>query len=191
MSYNIHHDDRLIQRQSAWERQRHDNEAENAQHYKNLECSSQYTQTEDPTCYFGNWADCFRSCSKGQAQIEKFVQCNGGYFLQTEKKNGITKLKLLQLAWRKTILDLDKRGKTNLRKWRPWNNGLGNRRNLRSQKKWLLFLGSLKIQSFRIQLQKIANIWRIKREGISVIKFEAARLHFLSNVFVAVAIVVA
>ena len=191
MSYNIHHDDRFIQRQSAWERQRHDNEAENAQHDKNLGCSSQYTQTEDPTCYFGNWADSFPSCSKGQSQVEKFVQCNGGYFLQTEKRNRITKLKLLQLAWRKTFLDLDKRGKTNLRKWRPWNNGFGNRRNLRSLKKWLLFLGRLKIQSFRIQLQKIANIWRIKRDGISAIKFEAARLHFLSDVFVAVAIVVA
>ena len=36
---------------------------------------------------------------------------------------------------------------------------------------------------------KIANIWRIERGGISAIKFEAARLHFLSNVFVAVAVV--
>ena len=30
---------------------------------------------------------------------------------------------------------------------------------------------------------------QIKRDGISVIKFEAARIHFLSNVFVAVAVV--
>ena len=29
-----------------------------------------------------------------------------------------------------------------------------------------------------------ANIWRIKRDGISAIKFEAARIHFLSDVFV-------
>ena len=43
----------------------------------------------------------------------------------------------------------------------------------------------------RIQLKKIANIWRIKRDRISVIKFEAARIHFLSDVFVAVAVVVA
>ena len=43
----------------------------------------------------------------------------------------------------------------------------------------------------RIQLIKIANIWRIKRDGISVIKFEATRIHFLSDVFVAVAVVVA
>ena len=43
----------------------------------------------------------------------------------------------------------------------------------------------------RIQLIKIANIWRIKRDGISVIKFEATRSHFLSDVFVAVAGVVA
>ena len=39
----------------------------------------------------------------------------------------------------------------------------------------------------RIQLIKIANIWRIKRDGISVIKFEATR----SDVCVAVAVVVA
>ena len=37
----------------------------------------------------------------------------------------------------------------------------------------------------------IANIWRIKRDGISVIKFEAVRIHFLSDVFVAVAVAVA
>ena len=43
----------------------------------------------------------------------------------------------------------------------------------------------------RIQLKKIANIWRIKRDGISGIKFEARRIHFLSDVFVAVAGVVA
>ena len=39
------------------------------------------------------------------------------------------------------------------------------------------------IQSFRI-----ANILRIKQDGISAIKFEAARIHFLSDVFVAVAV---
>ena len=32
-----------------------------------------------------------------------------------------------------------------------------------------------------------ANIWRNKRDGISAIKFEAARIHFLSDVFAAVA----
>ena len=49
------------------------------------------------------------------------------------------------------------------------------------------------IESFRIQLQKLAlaNIWRIKGDGISAIKFEAARIHFSSNVFVIVAVVVA
>ena len=48
------------------------------------------------------------------------------------------------------------------------------------------------MQSFRIQLQKkFANIWRIKRDGISAIKFEAAQIHFLSDVFVAVAVVFA
>ena len=44
------------------------------------------------------------------------------------------------------------------------------------------------IQSFRIQLKKIANIWRIKLDGMSATKSEAAQIHFLSNVFVAVAV---
>ena len=47
------------------------------------------------------------------------------------------------------------------------------------------------MQSFRIQLKKIANIWRIKRDGISVLKFDAEQIHFLSDVFVVVAVVVA
>ena len=46
---------------------------------------------------------------------------------------------------------------------------------------------SLSIQPY----QKFANIWRIERVGISAIKFEVERIHFLSDVFVAVAIVVA
>ena len=37
----------------------------------------------------------------------------------------------------------------------------------------------------------MANIWRIERDGISAIKFKAARLHFLSDVLVAVAVGVA
>ena len=46
--------------------------------------------------------------------------------------------------------------------------------------------------SLRIQLQKkIADIWRIKRDGISLIKFEAEQIHFLSDVFVSIAVVVA
>ena len=48
------------------------------------------------------------------------------------------------------------------------------------------------VESCRIQLQKkMANIWRIKRDGISVIKFSATPIHFLSDVFVAVAVLVA
>ena len=39
--------------------------------------------------------------------------------------------------------------------------------------------------------KKIANSWRIKGDRISAIKFQAARLHFLSEVFVAVAVDVA
>ena len=46
------------------------------------------------------------------------------------------------------------------------------------------------MQSFRIRLEKIANIRRIKRDGISAIKFEAAQIYFLSDVFVAVAVIV-
>ena len=45
--------------------------------------------------------------------------------------------------------------------------------------------------SLEFSSKKIANIWLIKRDGISAIKFEAARIHFLSEVFVAVAVVVA
>ena len=37
------------------------------------------------------------------------MECNGGYFLQTEKKNGIRKLKVLEIASRKTVLQVDKR----------------------------------------------------------------------------------
>ena len=39
--------------------------------------------------------------------------------------------------------------------------------------------------------KQFANIWRIKRDGISVIQFEAARIHFLSEDFLAVAVLVA
>ena len=39
--------------------------------------------------------------------------------------------------------------------------------------------------------EKIANIWRTERDGISAIKFEAAQLYLLSDVFAAVAVVVA
>ena len=38
---------------------------------------------------------------------------------------------------------------------------------------------------------KFANIWRIERDGINAMKFEPARTHFLTDVFVAVAVVVA
>ena len=36
--------------------------------------------------------------------------------------------------------------------------------------------------------KKIANIWRIKRDGIIAIKFETAQIHFLSDAFLAVAV---
>ena len=47
------------------------------------------------------------------------------------------------------------------------------------------------MQSFRFQLQKnFGNTRRIKRDEISAIKFETAEIHFLSDVFVAVAVAV-
>ena len=39
--------------------------------------------------------------------------------------------------------------------------------------------------------EKIANIWRIEQDGISTIKFAAARRHFLRDVSLAVAVVAA
>ena len=62
----------------------------------------------------------------------------------------------------------------------------------REQKTTTFFFFSWTLmQSFRIlNSKKFANIWRIKRDGISAIKFEAAQIHFLNDVFVAVAVVV-
>ena len=40
MLFNIHHDERLIHRESARERQKKDNAAKNALHHKTLGCSS-------------------------------------------------------------------------------------------------------------------------------------------------------
>ena len=55
-----------------------------------------------------------------------------------------------------------------------------------------IFFSWTLIQSFRIQLQKqIYNNSRIEWDGMSAIKFEATRIHFLSDVFVAVAVAVA
>ena len=55
--------------------------------------------------------------------------------------------------------------------------------------------GLTSIQSFTLfnsrKKKKTANIWRVESEAISAIQFEAAQLHFLSDVFVAVAVVVA
>ena len=42
-----------------------------------------------------------------------------------------------------------------------------------------------------ISRKKKPNIWQIERDGISAIKFETELLHFLSDVFVAVAVFVA
>ena len=40
-----------------------------------------------------------------------------------------------------------------------------------------------------LAMQLLTNICRIKRDGISAIKFESVQIHFLSDVVVAVAVV--
>jgi len=47
------------------------------------------------------------------------------------------------------------------------------------------------IQSFRIQLQKNSPtlFWQIEQDGIRAKKFEAVRIHFLYDVFTAIAVV--
>ena len=55
-----------------------------------------------------------------------------------------------------------------------------------------VFFSSTSIQSFRIQLQKkLSTFDELNEMELSAIKLEAARLHFLSDVSVAVAVVVA
>ena len=44
-------------------------------------------------------------------------------------------------------------------------------------------------KSFRIQLSDLSVIRQIERVGVSVIKFEVAQIHFLSDVFVAFTVV--
>ena len=39
--------------------------------------------------------------------------------------------------------------------------------------------------------EKVANIWHNGRVGISAIKFEVVQIHYLSDIFVAVTVVVA
>ena len=46
-----------------------------------------------------------------------------------------------------------------------------------------------KTTTLEFNSKNVASIWRIKRDVISVIKFEAAGIHILSDVFVAVAVV--
>ena len=44
----------------------------------------------------------------------------------------------------------------------------------------ILFLNLDTVSEFNSK--KIANIWRTERDGIGTIKFEAARIHFLSDI---------
>ena len=79
MSFNTHHDDRLIHRESARERQKPDNEAENVLHHKTLGRSSLKQKIMPAT-----------------SQIQQsLVQ--------------VLKDKVLEQASRKTIVDLDNR----------------------------------------------------------------------------------
>ena len=55
----------------------------------------------------------------------------------------------------------------------------------------LIFFPELWYSPLEFNSKQFANIWRIKQEGISAIKFEAAQIHFLSDFLVAVAIFVA
>ena len=54
---------------------------------------------------------------------------------------------------------------------------------------FLLFLDFDTVLEFNSR--KLANIWRIERVGISAMKFEVVAIRFLSDVFVAIAVVVA
>ena len=44
-------------------------------------------------------------------------------------------------------------------------------------------------KSLRIQLNNLSIIWQIEQVGISVIQFEVAQIHFLSDVLIAVTVV--
>ena len=55
----------------------------------------------------------------------------------------------------------------------------------------LFFLSLTWYSPLEFNPRKIANIWRIQRDGMSAIKFEEARYHLLTDVFVLVAVVVA
>ena len=83
MLFNIHHDDRLIHRESARERQKEDNAAENALHHKTLGRSSHRQKILPVTSEIKQSHSC-PSCSKGQTRVEKLVQCNGGALHSSE-----------------------------------------------------------------------------------------------------------
>ena len=58
-------------------------------------------------------------------------------------------------------------------------------------KKQLFSLLGIWYSPLEFNSKKFADFWWIKRDGISAIRFKAARIHFLSGVFVAVAVFVA
>ena len=60
----------------------------------------------------------------------------------------------------------------------------------REQKNDFLFLFLFDTVFYNSTPEKFGSIWRIQRVGISAIKFEVARIHFLSGVFIAVAVAV-
>ena len=75
MLFNIHHDERLIHRESARERQKKDNAAENALHHKTLGCSSHRQKILPLTSEIKQ--SLVQVVLKGQTRVEKLVQCNG------------------------------------------------------------------------------------------------------------------
>ena len=57
---------------------------------------------------------------------------------------------------------------------------------------WSFSLGlNLEADRSKLTLEKFANIWQIEQAGVRAMKFETAQMSFLSDVFAAVAVVVA
>ena len=66
-------------------------------------------------------------------------------------------------------------------------------KDVNPRKRFSFFFGELTYSplEFNSWIKKIATIWKIKRVGIRTMKFQTARIHFLSDVFSAAAAAVA
>ena len=62
--------------------------------------------------------------------------------------------------------------------------------NVNIRQRFPFFFGELRYSPLEFNSWKIVNSWQIKRVGIRAMKFEGARIHFLGDVFSAVAVVV-